>query len=489
MKYILAIDQGTTSSRAMLFNENGQPVATAQKEVECKYPHSGWVEVDAIDIWLSVIDCISEIMAKNNLTEADIDSIGITNQRETSVIWDKKTGRPIYNAVVWQSRQTAEICEAVSDKKELIHEKTGLLINPYFSASKIRWILDQVPGAQERAEKGELLFGTMDTWVMYKLSGGKIHATDVSNASRTLLFNINTMCWDKELCDIFNIPMSVLPEVKPSSHLYGTSYSGIPITGVAGDQQAALFGQTCFAEGDSKNTYGTGCFMLMNIGEKPTFSNNGLLTTVAWKIGDKVTYALEGSVFIGGAVIQWLRDEMKLIKKSSECEAIATSVPKTGGIYMVPAFTGLGTPYWDDDARGAIFGLTRGTNSAQIVRACLESIAYQSKDVFEVMKQETGINITDLCVDGGATANKYLMQFQSDILQTNIKLPNCLETTALGVAYLAGLNTGYFKSMDDIKKIHSYKATYSPEMEKEEVERKYKNWKLAVEATRVFKAE
>jgi len=489
MKYILAIDQGTTSSRAMLFNKEGKPVAVAQKEVQCKYPHSGWVEVDAIDIWLSVIDCISEIMAKNNLTETDIDSIGITNQRETSVVWDKKTGQPIYNAIVWQSRQTSEICEAVSDKKELIHEKTGLLINPYFSASKIRFILDRVPGAQERAMKGELLFGTMDTWVLYKLSGGKIHATDVSNASRTLLFNINTMSWDEELCKIFNIPMSLLPEVKPSSSFYGTSFNGIQITGVAGDQQAALFGQTCFEKGDSKNTYGTGCFMLMNTGDKPAFSSNGLLTTVAWKIGNQVTYALEGSVFMGGAVIQWLRDEMKLIKKSSESEAVARSVEKTGGIYVVPAFTGLGTPYWDDDARGSIFGLTRGTNSAQIVRACLESIAYQSKDVFEVMKQESGINITDLCVDGGATANKYLMQFQSDILQASIKLPTCLETTALGVAYLAGLHTGYFKSMEDIKKIHSYQASYSPEMDSAEVVRKYKNWKLAVEATRVFKAQ
>lgn len=489
MKYILAIDQGTTSSRAMLFTKEGKAIATAKKEVACKYPHSGWVEVDAIDIWLSVLDCISEIMAKNNLTEANIDSVGITNQRETSVIWDKQTGMPIYNAIVWQSRQTSDICEMVSDKKELIHNKTGLIINPYFSASKVRWILDHVPGAQERAEKGELLFGTMDTWVMYKLSGGKIHATDVSNASRTLLFNINTMTWDEELCKIFNIPMQMLPEVKPSSCFYGTSFNGMPITGVAGDQQAALFGQTCFEKGDSKNTYGTGCFMLMNTGEKPTFSNNCLLTTVAWKIGDKVTYALEGSVFIGGAVIQWLRDEMKLIKKSSESETVANSVEKTGGIYMVPAFTGLGTPYWDDDARGAIFGLTRATNSAQIVRACLESIAYQSKDVFEVMKSETGINITDLCVDGGATANKYLMQFQSDILEANIKLPTCLETTALGVAYLAGLHTGFFKNMQEIKNIHSYQASYSPNMDNKEVVRKYKNWKLAVEATRVFKTE
>lgn len=489
MKYVLAIDQGTTSSRAVLFSKDGLLLASAQKEVECKFPHAGWVEADAIDIWLSVIDCISEILAKNDLTPEDIDSIGITNQRETTVIWNKKTGRPIYNAIVWQSRQTADICDKLADKKALIHSKTGLLINPYFSASKIRYILDKVPGAQEAAEKGELLFGTIDTWVMYKLSGGRIHATDVSNASRTLLFNINSMNWDEDLCKIFNIPMCMLPKVNPSSYNYGNSTYGIPITGVAGDQQAALFGQTCFEKGDCKNTYGTGCFMLMNIGDKPSFSSNGLLTTVAWKIGDKVTYALEGSVFIGGAVIQWLRDEMKLINKSSDSEAIANSVPKTGGIYVVPAFTGLGTPYWDDDARGAIFGLTRGTNSAQVVRACLESIAYQSKDVFEVMKQETGIVINDLGVDGGATANKYLMQFQSDILETNIKLPVCLETTALGVAYLAGLNTGFYKSMEEIKSIHSYQATYKPSLDNSEVVRKYKNWKLAVEATRLFKME
>ena len=489
MKYVLAIDQGTTSSRAMLFSRDGKPIAAAQQEVECKYPHSGWVESDAIDIWLSVTDCISEILAKNDLKPEDIDSIGITNQRETTVVWNKKTGRPIYNAIIWQSRQTTEICEALMDKKELIHSKTGLLINPYFSASKIRFILDTVTGAKEMAENGELIFGTIDTWVMYKLSGGRIHSTDVSNASRTLLFNINTMSWDEELCKIFNIPMKMLPKVKPSSYNYGNTVEGIPITGVAGDQQAALFGQTCFEKGDSKNTYGTGCFMLMNTGDKPTYSTSGLLTTVAWQIGDKVTYALEGSVFIGGAVVQWLRDEMKLIKTASESEGVAMSLPKTGGVYVVPAFTGLGTPYWDDEARGSIFGLTRGTNAAQIVRACLESIAYQSKDVFEVMKKESGVIINDLGVDGGATANKYLMQFQSDILETNIKIPTCLETTALGVAYLAGLYTGFFKSMEDIKKIHSFQATYKPNMDNEEVVRKYKNWKLAVEATRLFKPE
>jgi len=490
MKYILAIDQGTTSSRAMLFTKEGRHFATAQKEYKCIFPHSGWVEVDAIDIWISVLDCINELLAKYNLTAKDIDSIGITNQRETSIIWEKSTGRPVYNGIVWQSRQTKEICDALADKKELIHSKTGLLINPYFSASKIRFILDAIPNGQERAERGELMFGTVDTWVMYKLSGGKIHATDVSNASRTLLFNINTMSWDEELCKLFNIPTTILPEVNPSSHFYGNAEIGfelVPICGVVGDQQAALFGQTCFNSGDSKNTYGTGCFMLMNTGCDPIFSNKGLLTTVAWKIGNKVTYALEGSVFIGGAVIQWLRDEMKLIKKSSESDSVALSVPKTGGVYVVPAFTGLGTPYWDDEARGSIFGLTRGTNAAQIVRACLESIAYQSKDVFEVMKEETGNNIKELCVDGGATANTYLVQFQSDILETKINLPTCLETTALGAAYMAGLWTGFFKDIDEIKSIHSYQKTYEPQMSNEEVVRKYHNWKLAVEATRAFK--
>lgn len=489
MKYVLAIDQGTTSTRTLLFDAKGHFVACAQKEVQCIYPHPGWVEVDANDIWLSVKDCFIEILEKNNIPASDIDCIGITNQRETTVVWNKNTGKPIYNAIVWQSRQTAKICDSLSDKKELIHAKTGLIINPYFSASKIRFILDSVPGAQKMAEDGDLLFGTVDTWVLYNLTGGKVHATDVSNASRTLLFNLSTMNWDEELCNIFNIPMAMLPKVNPSSYNFGKSVFGPLITGVLGDQQAALFGQTCFEKGNCKNTYGTGCFMLMNTGDKPTFSNNGLLTTVAWQIEDKVTYALEGSVYIGGAVVQWLRDEMKMINNSSESEAIASSANTSDGIYVVPAFTGLGTPYWDDDARGAILGLTRGTTSAQIVRACLESIAYQSKDVFEVMKQETGIVINDLGVDGGAAANKYLMQFQSDILETNIKLPMCLETTALGVAYIAGLYTGFFNNIEKIKEIHSYQATYKPSLDCSEVTKKYKNWKLAVEATRVFKTK
>lgn len=490
MKYILSIDQGTTSTRAILFNHNGQPVAMAQKELECIFPRSGWVEQDAVAIWLSVINVISELAVKSNISFADIDSIGITNQRETTVVWDKNTGMPIANAIVWQSRQSAPICDALVDKKEFIHEKTGLLINPYFSASKVRFILDAVPGAQERAEKGELLFGTIDSWLIYKMTKHLVHATDVTNASRTLLFNINTMKWDEELCKIFNIPMSMLPEVKPSSGLFGyatVDTLNVPIMGVAGDQQAALFGQTCYEKGESKNTYGTGCFMLMNIGDKPTLSQNGLLTTVAWQIGDKVTYALEGSVFIGGAVVQWIRDGLGLISSAKESEDVAREASSSHGVYVVPAFTGLGTPYWDDDARGAVFGLTRNTNKARFVRACLDAIAYQCKDVFEVMEKESNTKIKSLKVDGGATANKLLMQFQSDILSTKIMLPKCLETTALGVAYLAGLATGYYKDLDEIKSVHYYQAVYEPHMPQEEIDELYSGWKKAVEATRIFK--
>lgn len=490
MKYILSIDQGTTSTRAILFNHNGQPVAMAQKELECIFPRSGWVEQDAVAIWLSVINVISELAVKSNISFADIDSIGITNQRETTVVWDKNTGMPIANAIVWQSRQSAPICDALVDKKEFIHEKTGLLINPYFSASKVRFILDAVPGAQERAEKGELLFGTIDSWLIYKMTKHLVHATDVTNASRTLLFNINTMKWDEELCKIFNIPMSMLPEVKPSSGLFGyatVDTLNVPIMGVAGDQQAALFGQTCYEKGESKNTYGTGCFMLMNIGDKPTLSQNGLLTTVAWQIGDKVTYALEGSVFIGGAVVQWIRDGLGLISSAKESEDVAREASSSHGVYVVPAFTGLGTPYWDDDARGAVFGLTRNTNKARFVRACLDAIAYQCKDVFEVMEKESNTKIKSLKVDGGATANKLLMQFQSDILATKIMLPKCLETTALGVAYLAGLATGYYKDLDEIKSVHYYQAVYEPHMPQEEIDELYSGWKKAVEATRIFK--
>ena len=490
MSYILSIDQGTTSTRAILFNHEGEIVGVAQKEVNCFFPKSGWVEQDALEIWISVTYVISEVLIRGNISFDQIDSIGITNQRETSVIWDKKTGLPIANAIVWQSRQSAEICDKLIDKKDFIHERTGLLINPYFSASKVRFILDSVEGAQERAEKGELMFGTIDSWLIYKLTNGKVHATDVSNASRTLIYNIKTMSWDEELCKLFNIPMCMLPAVKPCSYDFGEAYffpGNVHIMGVAGDQQAALFGQTCYEKGECKNTYGTGCFMLMNIGEEITLSKNGLLTTVAWQIGDKVTYALEGSVFIGGAVVQWLRDGLEMIPSSKDCEAIARKDDSSHGVYVVPAFTGLGTPYWDDDARGAVFGLTRNTTRARFVRACLDAIAYQCKDVFSVMEEETGLSIKSLRVDGGATANNLLMQFQSDILDSEIKLPKCLETTALGVAYLAGLASGFYKDFNDIKSVHSYQKEFKPNMSKEEVDRLYSGWKKAVQATLLFK--
>lgn len=488
--YLLAIDQGTTSSRAILFDHNGQACFTAQREVNCLFPHSGWVEADALSIWVSVIDVVNEVLVKANIKLDSIDSIGVTNQRETAVVWDKKTGMPVYHAVVWQSRQSADICDSFEDKKEYIHEKTGLLINPYFSASKIRFILDHIENGQERAEKGELLFGTIDSWLLYKMTDGRIHATDVSNASRTLLFNIHTLSWDDDLLKLFNIPRCMLPEVKPSSYDFGPASffaNDVHIRGVAGDQQAALFGQTCFEKGESKNTYGTGCFMLLNTGNQPILSKQGLLTTIGWQIGDKVTYALEGSVFMGGAIVQWLRDQMQLIRNSSDSEQEALSCQSTHGVYVVPAFVGLGTPYWDDDARGAVFGLTRGTTKHHFVRACLDGIAYQCKDVFEVMTSEIGSCLRCLKVDGGATQNKYLMQFQSDILGCEIKLPSCLETTALGVAYLAGLNSGYFSSIEEIKSIHSYQAIYNPKMDRKEADKAYDGWKKAVAATRMFK--
>lgn len=489
MKYILAIDQGTTSSRAILFDNTGKPIQIAQREVTCLFPHSGWVEADALAIWVSVMDVINEVLIKANMTIDDVATIGLTNQRETTVVWSKKTGMPVYNAIVWQSRQSADICDKFSKEKELIHQKTGLIINPYFSASKVRFILDHLENGQERAESGELLFGTIDSWIIYKLTSGKVHATDVTNASRTLLFNINDMKWDEELCQMFNIPMSMLPVVRPSAYDYGQATflkSDVHITGVLGDQQAALFGQTCFESGESKNTYGTGCFLLVNTGDKPVFSNKGLLTTVAWQIGNKVTYALEGSVFIGGAIVQWIRDEMQLIEHASDSEKVA-QMSHRSRVYIVPAFTGLGTPYWDDDARGAVFGLTRGTNKSQFVRACLEAIAYQCKDVMEVMQKDAEQKISVLKVDGGATKNKYLMQFQSDILHTTIKLPKCLETTALGAAYMAGLQCGYYPNLESIKKIHEYQAIYEPQMSKKEIRELYKGWKTAIKATRMFK--
>ncbi len=489
-KYILAIDQGTTSTRAFLFDYEGHLCFNAVRNVTCLYPKPGWVEQDALQLWVSVIDVVNELLVVSHKTMDDIAAIGITNQRETTIIWDRKTGRPIYNAIVWQSRQSLPYCQKIAEYRELIHQKTGLLINPYFSASKVRYILDKVPAAQKRAEAGELMFGTVDSWLIYNMSNGKVHATDPSNASRTMFYNIFEMKWDSELLKLFNIPQSLLPEVKPSSADYGVASffsKNVHIYGVCGDQQAALFGQACFKAGDLKNTYGTGCFALMNTGEHPILSKNGLLTTVAWQIGGQVNYALEGSVFVGGAVVQWLRESMNIITTSDESERIARKVDDTQGVYVVPAFVGLGTPYWDNEARGAVFGITRGTNKSHFVRASLEAIAYQSKDMIEVMKEEAHADVSTLRVDGGATKNKLLLQFQADILHCEIRLPQCLETTSLGVAYMAGLGSGFWKSMKEIEKFHSLQATYQPKMDEKVALKKYEGWKKAVAATMMFK--
>lgn len=488
-KYILTIDQGTTSTRAILFNKNGDIVHIAQEEVKCYYPEPSYVEQDALELWLSVLSVINQVLIKSRLNFSHIETIGITNQRETTIVWDKKTGMPVAPAIVWQSRQSAQICNSLESHKNFIHQKTGLLINPYFSASKIRYILDHIEEGQVRAESGDLLFGTVDTWIIYKLTNEMRHVTDVSNASRTLLFNLHTLKWDDELLQLFNIPRAMLPEILPSSALFGeTTYfhTHVPITGVAGDQQAALFGQMCLEVGAAKNTYGTGCFMLINTGEKPVLSSNGLLTTIAWQIGNKVTYALEGSVFVAGAAVQWLRDELKLFKNASETESAAFNAKQDDDIYFVPAFVGLGTPYWVDTTRGAIFGLTREASQLEIIRATLEAIAYQSRDVFDVMVSETGAPIKILSVDGGASVNKYLMQFQADLLNTIIRVPKIYETTSLGVCYLAGLHTGFFKSVKEITKIHEYQNYYDPKMEESVRERKYKGWQKAVKAAISF---
>lgn len=489
-KYILTIDQGTTSSRAMLFDHDGNVFFKAQEEVECLFPHDGWVEQNAIDLWLSVLSVINDVLARTNLTYDNIDSIGITNQRETTVIWDRATGMPVHNAIVWQSRQSANICDGWNEYKDLVHEKTGLIINPYFSASKIRFILDSIPDGQQRAEKGELMFGTIDTWLIYKLSGGKVFRTDITNASRTMLFNLHTLDYDDELLKLFRIPRCILPEVCPSSFTFAEASvlkPGLMITGVAGDQQAALFGQNCFNEGDSKNTYGTGCFLLMNIGKKPVLSSKGLVTTIAWQIGKEVVYALEGSVFIGGACIQWLRDEMRMIKKASESEAYAMKVVGEPGVYVVPAFVGLGAPYWDDQCRGAVFGLTRATTKEEFIRATLNSIALQSKDLIRAMEIESNKKIKVLKVDGGATANDYLMQYQSDIISSKVVLPHCLETTSLGAAYLAGLESGYWKDLEEVKHIHRIQKEFNPKMKKALIKEIDRKWKSAIKATRTFK--
>ena len=486
-KYVMALDAGTTSNRCILFNEKGQICSMAQKEFTQYFPKPGWVEHDANEIWSSQLGVAVEAMEKIDASYADIAGIGITNQRETTIVWDKKTGEPVYNAIVWQCRRTSEYCDELKNRNltEIFRQKTGLIIDAYFSGTKIKWILDNVEGARERAEKGELLFGTVETWLIWKLTKGKVHVTDYSNASRTLLFNINTLEWDDEILEILNIPKSMLPEVKPSSCVYGKSHSKffggeIPVAGAAGDQQAALFGQTCFEAGEVKNTYGTGCFMLMNTGDKPVFSKNGLVTTIAWGLDGKITYALEGSIFVAGASIQWLRDELRLIDSSEDSEYMAKKVKDTNGCYVVPAFTGLGAPHWDQYARGVIVGITRGVNKYHIIRATLESIAYQVNDVIDAMKADSGIEISALKVDGGASANDFLMQIQSNLINAPVRRPKCVETTAMGAAYLAGLAVGYWKDKKDVIKNWSIDKTFYPDINEEERINKIKGWNKAV---------
>lgn len=493
-QYILAIDQGTTSSRAIIFNRDGEIVSSAQKEFHQYFPKAGWVEHDANEIWISVVSVYMEAMAKASLKAEQIAAIGITNQRETAVVWDKETGLPIYHAICWQSRQTADICDELraGGYEDLIKKKTGLLIDPYFSGTKVKWILDHVDGAREKAEKGQLLFGTIDSWIVYKLSGGKAHVTDYSNASRTLLYNIFELQWDEELLALFNIPKSMLPKVMPSSCVYAHTAKyhfynhEVPIAGIAGDQQAALFGQMCFREGMAKNTYGTGCFLLMNTGEKPIRSKYGLVTTIAWGIDGKVEYALEGSVFVAGSAIQWLRDGLRMIETAPESEEIAAKVKDSEGVYVVPAFVGLGAPYWDDKARGAVFGITRGTSKEHFVHATLESLAYQSRDIIEAMEKDSGILLTTLKVDGGAVKNNLLMQFQSDILNVPVERPVLNETTALGAAYLAGLAVGYYNSKEELTENYKKDRLFTPSIPEEKREALYAGWKRAVRATCAF---
>ncbi|MBP5325821.1 MAG: glycerol kinase GlpK [Pseudobutyrivibrio sp.] len=496
--YVMALDAGTTSNRCILFSEKGEMCSVAQKEFTQYFPQPGWVEHDANEIWQTQLSVAREAMRKVGATSDDIAAIGITNQRETVIVWDKATGQPITHAIVWQCRRTADFAEQMKGKipgiVEKFQQKTGLKFDPYFSGTKIRWILDNVEGARERAEKGELAFGTVDSWLIYKLTKGKVHVTDYSNASRTLLFNINTLEWDDELCQILEIPKSMLPEAKPSSCIYGETdpefFGGpIRIAGAAGDQQAALFGQTCYKEGEAKNTYGTGCFMLMNTGEKPIFSKNDLLTTIAWGLDGKVTYALEGSVYVAGAAIQWLRDELKIVDSSPDSEYFATRVKDTNGCYVVPAFTGLGAPYWDPYARGAITGLTRGVNKYHLIRATLESLAYQTYDVLHAMELDSGKHLTALKVDGGASNNNFLMQFQSDIINTDVLRPSCVETTAMGAAYLAGLAVGYWKSKEDVIKNWSVDREFKPEMTDADRTAAIKGWSKAVAATRGWAKE
>ena len=488
-KYIIALDQGTTSSRAIIFDNEQNIIGVSQKEITQFYPKEGWVEHNPMEIWATQYGVLQEAMAKSNITQEEIAAIGITNQRETTIVWDKNTGEPIYNAIVWQCRRTAEICDQLEKQglKDYIKESTGLILDAYFSGTKIKWILDNVEGAREKAENGDLLFGTVDTWLIWKLTDGKVHVTDYTNASRTMLFNINTLEWDEKILKALDIPKSILPEVKNSSEIYGYTNLGgrggfrVPIAGIAGDQQAALFGQACFTKGSAKNTYGTGCFLLMNTGEKKVESKNGLLTTIAIGLNGKVQYALEGSVFVGGAVIQWIRDELMLVNDAQDTEYFAKKVNDNGGVYVVPAFVGLGAPHWDMYARGAIFGLTRGSNRNHIIRAALESIAYQSKDVLHAMEEDAGYKIENLKVDGGASKNGFLMQFQADIMNTNVTRPIITETTALGAAYLAGLAVGYWKDKEEISKSWYASETFKPTFKEEERERLCKGWEKAVE--------
>ena len=489
-KYVMALDAGTTSNRCILFNEKGEMCSVAQKEFTQFFPKPGWVEHDADEIWATQYEVAKQAMENVGATAADIAAIGITNQRETTIVWDKATGEPVHHAIVWQCRRTAEYCDSLKDKGlvDKIREKTGLGIDAYFSGTKIRWILENVPGARQRAEAGELLFGTVETWLIWKLTKGKVHVTDYSNASRTMLFNINTLQWDDEILAELNIPKCMLPEAKPSSCVYGEAdpslFGGpIKIGGAAGDQQAALFGQTCYKAGEAKNTYGTGCFLLMNTGEKPIFSKNGLVTTIAWGLDGKVNYALEGSVFVAGASIQWLRDQLRVVDTAPDSEYMATRVKDTAGCYVVPAFTGLGAPYWDQYARGVIVGLTRGCNKYHIVRATVESLAYQVNDVLQAMKADSGIDLAALNVDGGASANNFLMQTQADISGCPVNRPSCVETTAMGAAYLAGIAVGYWKDKEDVIANTSLDRTFTPAISAEERETRIKGWKKAVKCS------
>ncbi len=489
-KYMMALDAGTTSNRCILFNEKGEMVSVAQKEFTQYFPKPGWVEHDASEIWSTQLGVAVEAMQKVGVEAKDIAGIGITNQRETAIVWDKNTGEPVYHAIVWQCRRTSEYCDSLKEKglTEVFRAKTGLIIDAYFSGTKVKWILDHVEGARERAERGELLFGTVETWLIWKMTKGAVHVTDYSNASRTLLYNINKLEWDEEILKELGIPRCMLPEVKPSSCVYGmadASFFGgeIPIAGAAGDQQSALFGQTCFSEGEAKNTYGTGCFLLMNTGEKPVFSKNGLVTTIAWGLDGKVNYALEGSVFVAGAAIQWLRDELRIIDSAEDSEYMAKKVKDTHGCYVVPAFTGLGAPYWDQYARGIIVGLTRGVNKYHIIRATLESLAYQVHDVVRAMEADSGIPLASLKVDGGASANNFLMQTQADMVQVPVKRPQCVETTAMGAAYLAGLAVGYWKDKNEIVKNWEIERTFHPVISMEERDKKMKGWERAVKCS------